>query len=312
MHVLSSMRALTATAIAVTLAVLAGGAQARDVSIYRGKCGEVVLPSGPTGLESAIRIDSRCGTFGIDRHGVRPLAVRRPRRIDGDGRIVSIVRDQPMGWTRTGLFFTSRQGTVTFRTRSGRVVTRLRPAAGRFWFDARRRTLLFVSSGGDLMRTDGRRSDSLASLPPLRLGRRFQIEALPSGRIALLGRGLVVLGSDGAVVATDRGGGSMPTESAEGAIATISTRYFDNSARASESVHLLRPGDRSSMVLFAHEFSFGGCPRAAKLSWRDHELLYSTTEGHLVVIDTLSDERVDLTAMVARLPGHDALGVGWA
>ena len=65
------MRAVVATAIALTLAALAGGAQAQEVSIYRGKCGDVVLPAGPTGLRSKLRVRTACGTFAIDGRGVR-------------------------------------------------------------------------------------------------------------------------------------------------------------------------------------------------------------------------------------------------
>lgn len=58
MAVLWWMRAFLATGIAVSLAALTGGAQAREVSVYRGKCGELVLPQGPSGLPAAIRVET--------------------------------------------------------------------------------------------------------------------------------------------------------------------------------------------------------------------------------------------------------------
>jgi hypothetical protein len=303
------MRALAATAIVVTLAVLAHGAEARDASIYRGPCGEAVLPSAPIGLDSAVRVDTRCGTFAIEGHGVRFLGLRKPAQAPDPGRVVSIVDGPPLGRTRVGLAFTSARGAVTFRSRSGRVVTRLR--LRRFWFDSRSGTVLFVSPAGELMRTDGRRTERLAGLSQRRLGRGFQIEPLPSGRIALVAERLVVLGSDGKVLATDHHGGDLPTESPDGAIATISTRASDTHARLTEAVRLLRAGNGSSTLLYAHEFAPLGCGRAPALSWRGHDLLYSTTEGHVVVIDSASGDHVDLTRIVARLPG-DFHFANWA
>jgi hypothetical protein len=63
------MRALAATGIAIVLASLAGGAEAREVSIYRGKCGVHMLPTGPAGLPAPIQIRTNCGTFRIEPSG---------------------------------------------------------------------------------------------------------------------------------------------------------------------------------------------------------------------------------------------------
>ena len=95
----------------------------------------------------------------------------------------------------------------------------------------------------------------------------------------------------------------MPSESPEGAVATISTRFLDDSLRVEESIRLLRPGTDASTLLFRHEFRPSGCPRAQALSWRDDVLVYWTTEGRVVVLEADSGDHVDLTAAVARLPG---------
>jgi hypothetical protein len=63
------MRLIAASGIAIALATLAGGAEAREVSIYRGKCGVHVLPTGPAGLPGAIQIRTNCGTFRIGSNG---------------------------------------------------------------------------------------------------------------------------------------------------------------------------------------------------------------------------------------------------
>jgi hypothetical protein len=305
------MRALAATAIAVGLAAVAGGAEAREASIYRGACGEVVLPSGPTGLDAAIRIDTSCGTFIADNSRVRFVGALANGANAGAGQAINIVREQPLGWTRAGLRFTSAAGVVTFRTRPGRTSMRLRTARDLFWFDAGSGTLLLVTPDEELIRTDGRNTQSLGAVSSLGLSHWSEIQPLPSGRIALLGRGLVILDPDGAVVAADsRRRGGLPTESPSGAVAIISPANPGNYYAARESVRLLRPGDRSSTPLFVNDYTPLGCGRSPSLAWRGKTLLYSTPEGKVVAIDIGSGERVDLTEVVARLPG-DFISAAW-
>jgi hypothetical protein len=226
MTVLSSMRVLMATAIAVALAALAGGAEAREVSIYPGKCGKVVLPSGPTGLRAAIRIYTSCGTFAVDGRGVRFLDGRtggpvvdglvwRQQRLDyyRSGQLVwrspRWHGERASGWTRAGLLLYWRGSVVSARTTSGRTVRQFMIARSALYgFDAGTRTLLFVARRGELVRTDGLRTHRIASLRPLMLGRLLEIVPLENGRVALVGNRLVILSHDGSVVASDRRRGS--------------------------------------------------------------------------------------------------------
>jgi hypothetical protein len=354
MTVLWSMRALAATGICVALAALAGGAQARDVSMYRGPCGEVVLPSGPTGLSSAIRIDTRCGSFAVGPHGVRFAGPRkrgsgyvglvggrrgwlnfyergrvrwrsRLRHQWGAGvsdsrslaflssrgrlyitdlrrpeRAVGARFENPLGWTREGLLVTAQKHVLRARTRSGRLVRILESRAGSRTFDQRSRTLVYVARGGALVRTDGRSTQKLA----LRVHRWVEIRPLEEERIALVGRRVVVLGSDGSVMASDRRHYNVPAISSHGMIAMVWTGRLDGHSRAEESVRLLRPGRRSSTPLFVNKVSALGCGHWPTLAWRGDDLLYATTEGRVVVIDPGSGEHLDLSAVVRRLPGE--------
>jgi hypothetical protein len=171
--------------------------------------------------------------------------------------------------------------------------------------------LLYVSRRGDLVRTDGRRAQTIGPVPA-GLGRWFEIAPLPSGRIAFAGRRVAVLAADGTLVAADRPRWSgMPTESPDGAVATISIRHSKDYARAREAVRLLRPGARSSTLLFLNEFGPVGCGHSPSLSWQGDSLLYSTTEAKVVVLDADSGDDLDLSRVVARLPGH-FLTAGWA
>lgn len=366
------MRALAATGIVAALAAVAGGAEARDVSIYRGACGEVVLPTGATGLPAAIRVETSCGVFAVDQDGARFVSKRPTRIQDGlrrragrlelleHGRVVwrsrgrtyprhavgawivsdggriafqyygsplylvqrggaervvpgAAAEDILFGWTRAGLLLSATgdaAAALVARDRTGRKVRTITEGAAGARFDRWSKTLLMFSRGR-LLRTDGRALETVAQVSRYGLGRWVEIVPLQSGRIALVGKRLVVLGSDGVVVAADRRGGSAPTESPAGAFATVSTRYFTNSVRIRDSVRLLRPGDRSSTLLFAKELRREGCGRFSGVSWRGEQLLYTATEGHVVLIDAESGDHVDLTAAVARLPGK-FFSAAWA
>jgi len=323
------MRLIAATGIAVMLAAIAGGAEAREASIYRGPCGQTILPSGATGLESAIRVDTSCGMFSIDEHGIGFAGPRKGRPlIDGlvwlrsrllfyeRGRVVwrspRWHGERPLGWTRAGLLLYRRGNMLSAQAPSGRAVAHFATAHNSLYrFDPETRTLLFVSPGRELVRTDGRQSETVAALEPLRLGRLLEIVPLQAGRVALVGKRLIVLSPDGSMVASDRRRGSLPALSSQGAIAMISTGPLDDRSRARESVRLLRPGDRSSTLLFANEVGALGCGHWPSLEWRRDDVLYSTSEGDVVVIDPGSGDHLDLTTVVHRLPG-DFVQARWA
>lgn len=361
MPVLWSMRAFAATAIVVGLAALAGGAQAREISVYRGKCGEVVLPSGPTGLQSALRIRTACGAFVVDRHGVRDAGEYRLEKMDGlvarrgrlllyrDGRVVWRSRQRrygvpswsmeerrlfafmarnrlyiadldgperavgrlgeyPLGWTRAGLLVTSQEHVLRARTRSGRLVRILEGRAGSRVFDPWSRTLLYVSRTGALIRTDGLRMQTIAG----GLRRWADIRPLEEDRLAVVDRRLVVYRLDGSVLASDRRRFNLPTLTSRGAIALVATGQFDGRSSASaESVRLLRPAERSSTLLYSAKVGALGCGHWPTLAWRGDELLYSTSKGRVVVIKPGSNDHLDLTTIVGRLPG-EFLEAGWS
>lgn len=131
MPVLWWMRAVVATGIALTLAALAGGAQAREASVYRGKCGEMLLPTGPTGLESKLQVRTACGTFAIDRRGVRSSG------------------PYWAGWKHDGLI--ARRGRLTLYDKN-RVLWRSRGKRHGVasWFVQDGRTFAFMTFGGPL------------------------------------------------------------------------------------------------------------------------------------------------------------------
>jgi hypothetical protein len=73
---------------------------------------------------------------------------------------------------------------------------------------------------------------------------------------------------------------------------------------------LLREGDRVPRVLHRERLRFAVCERWVTLAWRDHWLLYSSTEGRTLALDTRRSRVVDLSRLVARLPGGRPDGQG--
>jgi hypothetical protein len=227
--------------------------------------------------------------------------------LDGPERAVGRLGEYPLGWTRAGLLLTSQGRVLRARTRSGRLIRIFENRAGSRAFDPASRTLVYVSGHGALIRTDGRSAQRLVARG---LRRWADIRPLEEGLLALIDRRLVVLRPDGSVLASDRRRHNLPVLSSHGAIAMIATGPLDGS-RATESVRLLRPGQRSSTRLFATKVGALGCGHWPTLAWRGDELLYSTNVGQVVVLKPSSGEHLDLTAVVRRLPG-EFLEARWA
>jgi hypothetical protein len=100
MPVLSLMRVMAATGIVIGLAAIAGAAEAREYSSYRGSCGEVALPAAPAGLPRAVDVATECGRFRINLAG-RVVAIRSSWRPFGaspaDGRGTLLMHDPATG-----------------------------------------------------------------------------------------------------------------------------------------------------------------------------------------------------------------------
>jgi hypothetical protein len=228
--------------------------------------------------------------------------------VDRPERAVGRLGEYPLGWTRAGLLVTSQEHVLRARTGSGRLVRIFERRAGSRAFDPWSRTLAYVSRRGALIRTDGVRSQTLIARG---LRRWVHIRPMEEGRIAVIHRRLLVLGPDGSVLASDRSRFNLPVLTSRGVIALIVTGRIDSRSRADESVRLLRPGDRSSTLLHRTKVGALGCGHWPTLAWRGDELLYSTTQGHVAVLSPGSGERLDLTAVVKRLPG-EFLEARWA
>jgi hypothetical protein len=91
-----------------------------------------------------------------------------------------------------------------------------------------------------------------------------------------------------------------------------------NTPVGQELLYVLRAGDRSASEVNRGKLRFAVCERWASLGWRGDWLLYATTEGKTLALDSRTPtRRVDLTRLVRRFAATDAEGkvnaqVQWA
>lgn len=222
-----------------------------------------------------------------------------------------VARDEfPLGWTARGSLVTSRMGrgrsTLTLRDRRG-LARAAYGVRGPFAWDRDRGRAVLIEDGR-LVAWDGRRR-VLADLRGERL-RSPWLAPLAGDFVAVqTARRLLIVRGDGTITAattlpdgTQSGG---PVANEDGVVAfAVSRGHRGRRTRGSESVYALRPGDREPTLLYRHSFRFALCERGASLSWYGPWLLYQSTEGRLVALETTEPRRrVDLSRTLARLPG---------
>jgi hypothetical protein len=238
----------------------------------------------------------------------------------------------PLGWSGDS-FYTRRRpgGELLLRGRTGALRQRLARRTSSYAYEQASGALYFLAQG-TLVRAQGGQERGLASLRTLRFSPTAAPQLEPLGQLlALRGpRRLVVLRADGSRFATTRiphgrsrvDGFSSSITAAPAARAVAFAATLGNTAsgsHGSETVYLLRPGQSSAVPLYREQLEFAVCERQAELAWHRRWLLYSASEGSLVVIDTRGSRRaIDLSGLVSRLPGtgggegHRNFSAHWA
>jgi hypothetical protein len=267
------------------------------------------------------------------RSATQTLLLARPGRHE---RVIA-VGERPLGWTgdRRLLTWRVRRGgaDVYVRSSDGTMLRRLAAGLADVRFDPRTTTLFMLSRSGLLSRHDGRNRQRIASLQSLAFSQRATIELLEGGLIGVLARSrLAVLRRDGSLAASATlhpGGRNLSLADSSGLVAnrtgtavafTVSEGNTGYRSIGRETVYVLRAGDRRSAPVFSHRLRFGLCERWTSLAWHGDWLLYATTEGNTLAIDTKRPHvRIDLTRLAARIGGRagtdgkvDLLGVRWA
>jgi hypothetical protein len=184
--------------------------------------------------------------------------------------------------------------------------------------------------GGMVVFRTGRRLRAFDGYKVRELGNRYALGVRGNPVVELLGglvsihdtRRLVVLNYDGRVVASAplparprRGDGvssAVVANAHRSAFAFTATQgHTAYGSRGSETVYVLAAGGRAVKAVFSEKLKFNECERAAWLAWKGPWLLYASSEQRAAVVDP----RVELTGVIARLPGVERNGqfdISWA
>ncbi len=242
--------------------------------------------------------------------------------LDGVERPVAR-REAPLGWTVGGLYTYAYQGRrLLLRSDSGALVKVIAARPLGSDYNVTNGRLYFIDRGA-LMSADGARTRRLDSLSRLRMSTDSWLQ--PVGPMAELedNRGLVVVRANGSVFAR------TPVPRARGAVENISSSLvagpnasaiaFTAAAgqqaetpthpwgvHGTETVYLLRPGERAATPLFRQRVEFRPCERGANVTWHGRWLLYTNSEGNIAVIDSTGAHRaIELSALAGRLLHSD-------
>jgi len=220
----------------------------------------------------------------------------------------------PLGWSRDGLLFTARGTEVRLRSASGSFVAVVESKARAVRFDPATQTVLMVGRLGRVLRFDGRRTTELAVLHRLGLPVWSGIEPLAGGLVGITAkRRIAVLRGDGSLFASATvpagrrwnaagNSGLVASPGGEAVALTLTEGNTGYASTGAEWLLLLREGDRVARVLHRERLRFAVCERWTTLAWRNGWLLYASTEGRTLALDTSSRRIVNLTPLVRRLP----------
>jgi hypothetical protein len=155
---------------------------------------------------------------------------------------------------------------------------------------------------------------SFVRLSDLRLPVGTWPEPLAGGLIGLTApHRVAILRADGSLFASasfprgrrwNAAGNSGLVADASGRAVALTLTEGDTgyASRGAEWLLLLREGDRRPRVLHREQLRFAVCERWTTLAWHRGWLLYSSTEGRTLAVDTSRGRVVELTPLVARLP----------
>jgi hypothetical protein len=266
----------------------------RSANVYPGDGGSVAF--GPHAF-----------AFASYRHGIYLTNLRGAERLVLPGRGLN-----PYSFTSSGDLIVTGPGTITLLSRAGTILRRFRyRSRNGYGFDEQNDTLYYVTAAGRLAAVHG--IDTLLE----------QSMAHVEGMLTVARPNLLVFSGPRSITATTRAGAVIAgahwanrrLNSDAGVAVSPDGRAFafrlstarPNSRSSIATIYLLQAGANRAQPIYRHQLGPTGCASGANFSWHGPNLLYSSSDGTLTVLDTLTGAATNLTTLAARLP-HRSTG----
>jgi hypothetical protein len=271
------------------LLLLHGRVVWRSTGLYPGDGGGVAF--GPHSFAFA---SYRRGVFLTDLHGAEQLVAR------GRGLY-------PYGFTSRGDLIVTRAHTITLVSPTGTIMRRFRyrPQNG-YGFDEQTDTLYYVTPTGRLATVQGTRVLLERSL--LHVDGMLSV-ARPNLLVFSCPTSITTTSRDGAVIAkADWSSSQLNSDagvsvSADGRSFAFRLSDARPGARSSTAtVYLLRARASQAQAVYRHHLGPSGCAVGAGLSWHGQNLLYSSTDGTLAILNTRTHATISLNSLAKALP----------
>jgi hypothetical protein len=241
--------------------------------------------------------------------------------LDGPERLVVRGRGLfPYDFDRAGRLIVGAHRTIDLIAPSGATLRRYRyRQRNGFAFDERADRLFFITQRGVLASARGTKIHLVRPLPNV----EGTISADQSGLLIFGGmHDITVIRPDGALVARTNWARSPRVSSDSGvsvspdgkAFAFRLTDAHPGSRSSTATVYVLRAGTEKPRRMYRHRLGPSGCAVGANLNWHGRFLLYSSTDGREVVLDTTNDRAIDLSQLARLLPHRnrgEIVGASW-
>jgi hypothetical protein len=263
----------------------------RSSSLYRNDGGDVAF--GPGAF-----------AFASYRRGIFTTDLERPERL-----IMRGVGLFPLAFLADGTLLVTRRGTITLLSQEGSVLRRYRyRGKNSFAFDQQTESLFFVTPRRILVRARGTDVDVVRPLHGL------------DGWISLLGGDHLVFYDDQAVAVTRRDGSLLAragwsrstgwsldsglSASPDGRTFAFRLTKGHRAGRPGGAavIYLVRARQTEAHAVYRHRLADSGCAVGASLTWHGGSLLYSSTDGHVAVLEPRHDRARSLAEITAMLP----------
>jgi hypothetical protein len=244
--------------------------------------------------------------FASYRRGVFVTDLRGGERLVARGRGL-----YPYSFTSGGDLIVTGTRTIRLVSPTGATLRTFayRPRNG-YSFDEQTDTLTYVTPAGRLAAAQGTRVEFKR---PLRHVDGMLAFARPNLLVFSGPRSVTVTRRDGTLVAETRWTSRHLNSDAGVAVSpdgnAFAFRLSDahpGSRSSTANVYLLRAGATRAQPIYRHHLGLSGCAVGANLSWHGRNLLYSSSDGTLAIVNTRTASATDLTPLARRLPHRAA------